>query len=114
MGHFREETLPAGCGWQELQGTPGFLGGSQSLVRVLGVMFEEFGLRYVGPIDGYDMSALLAALEVAKNYDRPMLLHITTKKGKGYAPAETSPEKWHGTTGFDVKSGATAVSSAAS
>ena len=75
------------------------------------VIFEEFGLRYVGPIDGHDIDALVAALNVAKKYEKPILLHISTKKGKGYSPAEESPEKWHSTTGFEIATGQSPSSS---
>jgi len=70
------------------------------------VVFEEFGLRYVGPINGYDMDSLVAVLNVAKEYEKPILLHISTRKGKGYKPAEEAPEKWHSRTGFEVSTGA--------
>lgn len=69
------------------------------------VIFEEFGLRYIGPIDGHNMYALLDALKVARSADRPILLHVITMKGKGYGFAEDQPEKWHGTPNFDVVSG---------
>ena len=69
------------------------------------LLFEEFGLRYVGPIDGHNLHALLDALAIAKGYDRPIILHVSTQKGKGYAPAEQHPEKWHGSPRFDVATG---------
>lgn len=69
------------------------------------VIFEEFGLRYIGPIDGHNIPALVDAFTVAKDYDKPILLHISTNKGKGYPFAEHNPEKWHGTPGFDVATG---------
>jgi 1-deoxy-D-xylulose-5-phosphate synthase len=69
------------------------------------VMFEEFGLRYVGPIDGHSIPALLDALSIAREASQPILLHISTQKGRGYPFAEQFPEKWHGTAGFDIKSG---------
>lgn len=58
--------------------------------------FERFGLRYIGPIDGHDLKALKAALTVAKHDKRSVIVHIVTTKGKGYAPAEADPVKWHG------------------
>jgi 1-deoxy-D-xylulose-5-phosphate synthase len=70
------------------------------------VLFEEFGLRYIGPIDGHNVNALVDALSIAGNSDRPIVLHVSTQKGKGYRFAEDHPEKWHGTSGFDVESGA--------
>ena len=68
-------------------------------------VFEEFGFRYIGPIDGHDLNALLDALAVARDYGRPILLHVVTQKGRGYAPAEAHPEDWHGKSGFDVETG---------
>ena len=69
------------------------------------VIFEEFGLRYIGPIDGHSFHALLDALAIARDSDRPILLHVSTEKGKGYSFAEEQPEKWHGASTFDIMSG---------
>lgn len=69
------------------------------------VMFEEFGLRYIGPIDGHNIPKLVASLEIARRSDEPILLHITTQKGKGYTFAEAEPEIWHGTGAFEYKTG---------
>jgi len=69
------------------------------------VMFEEFGLRYIGPVDGHNLDALIDSLRVARDYGRPILVHVTTRKGRGYLPAEEHPEKWHGTSAFDVATG---------
>lgn len=69
-------------------------------------VFEAFGLRYIGPIDGHDVLGLEAALRVAREYDRPVLLHVNTRKGLGYEPAELAPEKWHGTCKFDIETAA--------
>lgn len=69
------------------------------------VLFEEFGLRYIGPIDGHNINALINALSIARDSDRPILLHVSTQKGKGYAYAEELPDKWHGTSAFDVATG---------
>ena len=71
------------------------------------VIFEELGLRYIGPIDGHSIPALLDALAIARDAQKPILLHVSTRKGKGYEYAEKLPEKWHGTAGFDVESGKT-------
>jgi 1-deoxy-D-xylulose-5-phosphate synthase len=65
-------------------------------------LFEEFGVRYIGPIDGHDHRAIADALSIAKRYDRPILLHVATQKGRGYKAAEESPERWHGVGRFDV------------
>jgi len=60
------------------------------------VIFEEFGLRYLGPADGHDIEVLINLLEFAKNYDQPIVLHFVTQKGRGYAEAQQAPEKFHG------------------
>lgn len=74
--------------------------------------FEAFGLRYIGPVDGHDLKALCAALTVAKEDKRSVIVHVVTKKGKGYAPAEADPTAYHGigphkraTPSADAKSG---------
>ncbi|MDD5706738.1 MAG: 1-deoxy-D-xylulose-5-phosphate synthase [Kiritimatiellae bacterium] len=72
---------------------------------VQNVLFENLGLRYVGPIDGHDLNALLDALAIAKDYDRPIVLHVATIKGRGYAPAERAPQRWHGVGSFDAATG---------
>lgn len=58
--------------------------------------FEQFGARYIGPIDGHSVAALIAAFTVAKNDKRSVVVHVVTKKGRGYGPAEADPETWHG------------------
>ena len=63
---------------------------------VPGTLFEEFGFNYIGPIDGHDLSALLSMLRNLQALRGPQLLHIITRKGKGYAPAEADPVKYHG------------------
>jgi len=71
-----------------------------------GTFFEELGFYYVGPIDGHDMDALIPVLKNAAAVDdRPVLVHVVTQKGKGYAPAESSADKYHGVAKFDVISG---------
>lgn len=65
-------------------------------------VFEEFGLRYMGPIDGHDLRALADALAIAKAYNKPILLHVATQKGRGYPPAEAAPDRWHGVGRFDI------------
>jgi 1-deoxy-D-xylulose-5-phosphate synthase len=73
-----------------------------------GTMFEELGLYYVGPIDGHNMDHLLPVLQNVRDadIDRPILVHVVTKKGKGYEPAENSADKYHGVVKFDVITGA--------
>ena len=80
-----------------------------------GTLFEELGLQYIGPVDGHDLPLLLATLRAAKTRATgPVLIHAITVKGKGYAPAENSADKYHGVAKFDVISGtqAKAVSNA--
>ncbi len=75
-------------------------------MTVGGTMFEQLGFSYVGPIDGHDMDQLLSVLRTVKDRSTgPMLIHVITKKGKGYAPAEASADKYHGVSKFDVVSG---------
>lgn len=61
-----------------------------------GVLFEEFGFRYLGPLDGHNIPLLMGALRYAKNYQGPIIIHVLTKKGKGYALAEDDPVTYHG------------------
>ena len=70
-----------------------------------GVLFEELGLTYLGPVNGHDIDDLIAALSQAKKVDRPVVVHVITKKGKGYTPAETFPDRFHGIGPFDKETG---------
>ncbi|QPQ55114.1 1-deoxy-D-xylulose-5-phosphate synthase [Allosphingosinicella flava] len=71
-----------------------------------GTLFEELGFYYVGPVDGHDLDSLIPILENVRDADLgPMLVHVVTKKGKGYAPAEAAADKYHGVQKFDVISG---------
>lgn len=70
-----------------------------------GVLFEELGFTYLGPVDGHNISSLLDNLSLAKAADGPVVLHIITKKGKGYRNAEENPGKFHGTGPFDPLTG---------
>ena len=71
-----------------------------------GTLFEEMGFYYVGPIDGHNFNHLLPILKNVKpNNDGPTLIHVVTKKGKGYAPAETSEDKFHGVSKFNINTG---------
>ena len=75
-------------------------------MAVGGTLFEELGFSYVGPIDGHDMDQLLSVLRTVRaRATGPMLIHVLTKKGKGYPPAERSPDKGHATAKFDVVTG---------
>jgi 1-deoxy-D-xylulose-5-phosphate synthase len=70
-----------------------------------GTIFEEMGFNYIGPVDGHDIDALVATLGNVRDLRGPQFLHVVTRKGKGYAPAEADPIKWHGPGPFDHKSG---------
>lgn len=70
-----------------------------------GTIFEEMGFNYIGPIDGHDVNALVATLKNVRDLKGPQFLHVITRKGRGYAPAEADPIKWHGPGPFDAKSG---------
>ncbi len=70
-----------------------------------GTMFEEMGFNYIGPIDGHDLGALVGTLLNQRELQGPQMLHVVTRKGKGYAPAEADPIKWHGPGPFDPTSG---------
>lgn len=70
-----------------------------------GIVFEELGLRYFGPIDGNDVSVVISTLKNIKNLQGPVIIHAKTKKGKGYILAEKLPEKFHGINPFDIETG---------
>jgi 1-deoxy-D-xylulose-5-phosphate synthase len=70
-----------------------------------GTLFEEMGFNYIGPVDGHDVASLTTTLRNMRQLKGPQLLHVVTQKGKGYAPAEADPIKWHGPGPFDPASG---------
>ena len=72
---------------------------------VSGVLFEEFGLTYLGPVDGHDLQKLEEAFLQANNVNGPVLLHVLTTKGKGYKPAEADSHTWHGISPYKIESG---------
>ena len=74
-------------------------------------IFEKLGLRYLGPIDGHDISSLTKFFEFAKQSDEPVVLHVLTQKGKGFPAAIQEPEKWHGTGSYDPNNNSKVVSS---
>lgn len=78
-----------------------------------GIMFEEMGIEYIGPINGHDLKSLIETFEIAKGMGKPVLIHVQTIKGKGYEIAEGKHEKWHGVSPFDLKSGAANAKSSA-
>jgi len=72
---------------------------------VPGTLFEELGFKYLGPYDGHDLKFLIELFEEHRDYNGPLLIHVITKKGKGYTPAEDKPIWSHGVTPFDIPSG---------
>jgi 1-deoxy-D-xylulose-5-phosphate synthase len=70
-----------------------------------GMLFEAFGFEYIGPVDGNDLPALLETLENVKKFDNSVLVHVLTKKGLGYKPAEDNPSLFHGVGPFDIETG---------
>lgn len=72
---------------------------------VSGMLFEEFGLTYLGPVDGHDLEKLAEVFHQANNVGGPVLVHILTTKGKGYQPAEADSHKWHGISPYKMESG---------
>lgn len=72
---------------------------------VPGMFFEELGWKYVGPINGHDVQKVQDALSWAKNVDGPVIIHAVTRKGQGYAPAEISPDTFHGISPFEIETG---------
>ena len=72
---------------------------------VPGMFFEDMGITYLGPVDGHDLRKLVKVLSEAKRVDHAVLVHVITKKGKGYAPAEENPARFHGMGSFDIETG---------
>lgn len=72
---------------------------------VPGLLFEELGYTYIGPIPGHDLEVLIGTLQNLENIEGPVLVHVVTSKGKGYAPAEANPEYFHGVGAFDPETG---------
>lgn len=76
-----------------------------SLLDQDGILFEDLGIKYIGPIDGFDIPALVEAFEAADEYDGPALVHVISKKGKGYYWSEKYPRKFHGVGPFNIDDG---------
>jgi len=74
-------------------------------IVVPGMLFEELGLTYMGPIDGHNIHKIIESLERAKNIEGPLLMHVITKKGKGYKFAEERPNEFHGVSAFNIETG---------
>ena len=71
-----------------------------------GMLFENMGITYLGPVDGHNIEKLVRVINEAKRPNHPVLIHVITQKGKGYAPAERHPSKFHGIAPFDIETGA--------
>ncbi len=69
------------------------------------MMFEDIGFRYLGPVDGHDIEKLEQIISLSKNVEGPVLIHVITKKGKGYLPAEQNPDKFHSSSSFNIITG---------
>ena len=76
-----------------------------------GILFEEMGIEYIGPVDGHDIESLVETMEVAKSLGKPVIIHAQTTKGKGYKFAEGTKEHWHGVGAFDLETGETSKKS---
>ena len=72
---------------------------------VPGMFFEDLGVTYLGPLDGHDINAMVRSINEAKKINHAVLIHVCTKKGRGYAPAERHPARFHGTGPFDIETG---------
>ncbi len=70
-----------------------------------GLVFEELGIRYIGPVQGHSLPSLIEVFEEARDYDGPVLIHCVTQKGRGYAPAQNNPEQFHGASPFNRATG---------
>lgn len=70
-----------------------------------GLVFEELGIRYIGPVQGHSLDSLIEVFEDAKSHSGPVLIHCVTKKGKGYQPAQSNPARFHSASPFDIKTG---------
>ena len=91
-------------GEKVLDGLKRFKSSLKQLV-VPGMLFEDMGITYLGPVDGHDIAAIEKAIREAKNIKHTVMIHVCTKKGKGYAPAERHPARFHGTGPFDIETG---------
>ena len=105
LGHKAEEMLKGTVSEVALEQNPANVDADGRGGFGSSLIFEEFGLRYLGPIDGHDLPLLIKTLEFAKSCEEPIVLHVLTKKGKGYEAALQHPEKFHGTGPYDVTTG---------
>jgi 1-deoxy-D-xylulose-5-phosphate synthase len=113
LGHKAQEFIKGAAQAVSLEQTPGGNPGTDGRGgggHGSAVLFEEMGIRYLGPIDGHDLPLLISTLEFAKTFDEPIIIHILTKKGKGFEAALNHPEKFHGLGSYNVETGETPAS----
>ncbi len=90
------------------RGLVNLISGFKKIIKQIilpGMYFEEIGFKYLGPVDGHNIEDLEHIFRAAKKLNEPILIHVLTKKGKGYKPAEENPDKFHGASPFDIKTG---------
>ena len=107
VGQKTEEAIKGIVSSVGLEHTPSQLDSDGKGGHGSALLFEEFGLRYLGPIDGHDLPLLVSTLEFAKTCTEPVVIHILTQKGRGYEAALKHPEKFHGLGPYDVQTGQT-------
>ncbi len=107
LGHKAEEALKGAVTEVTLEPSQNQMGSDGRGGFGSSLIFEEMGLKYLGPIDGHDLQLVIQSLEYAKNCDQPVVLHVLTKKGKGFEAALQHPEKFHGLGPYDAKTGVT-------
>ena len=107
LGHKAEEAIKGIVNSVGLEHTPSALDSDGRGGHGSALLFEEFGLRYLGPIDGHDLPLLISTLEFAKTCTEPVVIHILTQKGRGFEAALKHPEKFHGLGPYDVQTGQT-------
>jgi 1-deoxy-D-xylulose-5-phosphate synthase len=109
LGHKAQEFIKGAAQAVSLEQMPGGRPGTDGRGGGHGsaVLFEEMGIRYLGPIDGHDLPLLLSTLEFAKTFEEPIVIHVLTKKGKGFEAALKHPEKFHGLGPYNAETGET-------
>lgn len=107
LGHKAEEFLKGAMAGISLEQAPAGLGTDGRGGYGSSILFEEMGLRYLGPIDGHDLQLLISTLEFAKTCREPIVIHVLTQKGRGFEAAQKHPEKFHGLGPYDVRTGTT-------
>jgi len=107
LGHKAEEFLKGAMTDISLEQAPSGPGTDGRGGYGSAILFEEMGVRYLGPIDGHDLPLLIRTLEFAKTFEEPIVIHILTQKGKGFQAALKHPEKFHGLGPYDVQTGFT-------